>query len=163
MADVQVGRLSRGQQQRVAIARALVHDPPVLLLDEPDTGLDVAALAPLEELTTAGGRTVVLTTHNLSTGLRLGTRVAVLSRGRRAEPRTLVRPRTRSAHTGRPAARADGPLGAVSRQGHRQPGVHAAGRGHRATRVYRAVQPGGRPAAARPGARPGHAGVGGRW
>lgn len=82
MADVQVGRLSRGQQQRVAIARALVHDPPVLLLDEPDTGLDVAALGPLEELTTSGGRTVVLTTHNMATGLRLGTRVAVLSRGR---------------------------------------------------------------------------------
>jgi heme exporter protein A len=82
IADVQVGRLSRGQQQRVAIARALLHDPPVLLLDEPDTGLDVAAFRPLEELTTTGGRTVVLTTHNMSTGLRLGTRVAVLSRGR---------------------------------------------------------------------------------
>jgi heme exporter protein A len=82
MGDVQVGRLSRGQQQRVAIARALVHDPPVLLLDEPDTGLDLGAFGPLEELTTTGGRTVVLTTHNLATGLRLGTRVAVLSRGR---------------------------------------------------------------------------------
>jgi heme exporter protein A len=92
MADVQVGRLSRGQQQRVAIARALVHDPPVLLLDEPDTGLDVAALAPLEELTTAGGRTVVLTTHNLSTGLRLGTRVAVLSRGRLVHMDSSVSP-----------------------------------------------------------------------
>lgn len=82
VADVQVGRLSRGQQQRVAIARALLHDPPVLLLDEPDTGLDIAAFGPLEELTTSGERTVVLTTHNLSTGLRLGTRAAVLSRGR---------------------------------------------------------------------------------
>lgn len=82
VADVQVGRLSRGQQQRVAIARALLHDPPLLLLDEPDTGLDAGAFRPLEELTTSGGRTVVLTTHNLSTGLRLGTRAAVLSRGR---------------------------------------------------------------------------------
>ena len=92
MADVQVGRMSRGQQQRVAIARALVHDPPVLLLDEPDTGLDVAALGPLEELTTTGGRTVVLTTHNLSTGLRLGTRVAVLSRGRVAHMQSSITP-----------------------------------------------------------------------
>ena len=81
-AEVQVGRLSRGQQQRVAIARALLHDPPVLLLDEPDTGLDAGAFGPLEELTTSGERTVVLTTHNLSNGLRLGTRAAVLSRGR---------------------------------------------------------------------------------
>ena len=92
LADVQVGRMSRGQQQRVAIARALVHDPPVLLLDEPDTGLDVAALGPLEELTTSGGRTVVLTTHNLSTGLRLGTRVAVLSRGRVAHMQSSITP-----------------------------------------------------------------------
>jgi heme exporter protein A len=77
-----VGRLSRGQQQRVTIARALVHDPPVLLLDEPDTGLDLAAFGLLESLTTSGERGVVLTTHNLAAGLRLGTRVAVLSRGR---------------------------------------------------------------------------------
>jgi heme exporter protein A len=78
-----VGRLSRGQQQRVTIARALVHDPPLLLLDEPDTGLDLAAFGLLESLlTTSAERGVVLTTHNLTAGLRLGTRVAVLSRGR---------------------------------------------------------------------------------
>jgi heme exporter protein A len=83
LAGVQVGRLSRGQQQRVAIARALLHDPPVLLLDEPDTGLDPAAFALLEELTTArSDRTVVLTTHNLSAGLRIGTRAGILSHGR---------------------------------------------------------------------------------
>jgi heme exporter protein A len=81
LADERVGRLSRGQQQRVAIARALVHDPPVLLLDEPDTGLDLAAFALLEALTNRSGHAVVLTTHNLAAGLRLGTRVAVLSRG----------------------------------------------------------------------------------
>src|SRR5207248_7070776 len=83
LADERVGRLSRGQQQRVTIARALLHDPPVLLLDEPDTGLDLAAFGLLEQLIVAGGdRAVVLTTHNLATGLRLGTRAAVLSRGR---------------------------------------------------------------------------------
>jgi heme exporter protein A len=81
VADVPVGRLSRGQQQRITVARALLHDPPVLLLDEPDTGLDVAAFAFVEDLVTAPKRTVVLTTHNLSTGLRLGTRVAILARG----------------------------------------------------------------------------------
>jgi heme exporter protein A len=82
LADVPVGRLSRGQQQRVAIARALVHDPSVLLLDEPDTGLDVAAFGLLEDLMTATDRTVVITTHDLPNGLRLATRVAVLARGR---------------------------------------------------------------------------------
>jgi heme exporter protein A len=87
LADVQVGRLSRGQQQRVTIARALLHDPPVLLLDEPDTGLDVAAFALLEALLLQSQHTVVLTTHNLAAGLRLGTRAAVLARGHLVEER----------------------------------------------------------------------------
>jgi heme exporter protein A len=81
VADERVGRLSRGQQQRVAIARAVLHDPPVLLLDEPDTGLDVAAFALLEALITGADRTIVLTTHNVEAGARLATRAAVLSRG----------------------------------------------------------------------------------
>jgi ABC-type multidrug transport system ATPase subunit len=76
----------------VAIARALLHDPPVLLLDEPDTGLDLAAFGPLEELTTSGERTVVLTTHNLATGLRLGSRVAILSAGRVVHQQASVSP-----------------------------------------------------------------------
>lgn len=90
LADERVGRLSRGQQQRVTIARALLHDPPVLLLDEPDTGLDVAAFGLLEEL--IRHHTVVLTTHDLAHGLRLGTRVGVLSRGRLVHERTAVSP-----------------------------------------------------------------------
>jgi heme exporter protein A len=90
LADEPVGRLSRGQQQRVTIARALLHDPPVLLLDEPDAGLDVAAFALVEELTTAGKHTLVMTTHNLATGLRLGTRVGVLARGRLVHQQTGV-------------------------------------------------------------------------
>jgi ABC-type multidrug transport system ATPase subunit len=82
LAREHVGRMSRGQQQRVALARALVHDPPVLLLDEPDTGLDLGAFQLMEDLALRNGRTVVLTTHNLAAGLRLGSRVAVLARGR---------------------------------------------------------------------------------
>jgi len=85
LADTAVGKLSRGQQQRVTIARALMHDPPVLLLDEPDTGLDVAAFELIaEQITSEPERTVVLTTHNLASGLRLGTRVAVLAHGQLA-------------------------------------------------------------------------------
>jgi ABC-type multidrug transport system ATPase subunit len=90
LAGTRVGRLSRGQQQRVTIARALLHDPPVLLLDEPDTGLDVAAWRVLRELITEQPRTVVLTTHNLAGGLELGTRVAVLAHGRLVHQQSTV-------------------------------------------------------------------------
>lgn len=82
LADEQVGRMSRGQQQRIAIGRALLHRPRVLLLDEPETGLDVAAFGLLAELACEAERSVLLTTHNVAAGLRLGSRVVVLDRGR---------------------------------------------------------------------------------
>lgn len=82
LGDERLGRLSRGQQQRVALARALMHNPPVLLLDEPDTGLDQAAFRLLENLARSGGQTVLFATHNLATGLRLCSRVVVLAGGR---------------------------------------------------------------------------------
>lgn len=75
---------SRGMQQRLAIARAILHDPPVLLLDEPDTGLDQRAASLLGELLTAVGlsrRTVLMTTHNLERGLSLGNRTLILANG----------------------------------------------------------------------------------
>jgi heme exporter protein A len=83
--DDLVRTLSRGMQQRLAIARAILHDPPILLLDEPDTGLDQQAAARLRELLATvglGGRTVLMTTHNLERGLAVGDRVAILARGR---------------------------------------------------------------------------------
>jgi heme exporter protein A len=76
---------SRGMQQRLAIARAMLHDPPILLLDEPDTGLDQHAAAMLSDLMHEVGathRTVLMTTHNLERGLELGNRVAILADGR---------------------------------------------------------------------------------
>ncbi|UCC88943.1 MAG: heme ABC exporter ATP-binding protein CcmA [Anaerolineales bacterium] len=76
---------SRGMQQRLAIARAMLHDPPILLLDEPDTGLDQHAAAMLSNLLHEVGathRTVLMTTHNLERGLELGDRVAILAGGR---------------------------------------------------------------------------------
>jgi heme exporter protein A len=79
--DVEVGRLSRGQQQRVAIARAVVHDPPLLLLDEPDTGLDVAAFDLLTRLIRAGKHSLLMTTHDFAAGLALCTRVVVIAGG----------------------------------------------------------------------------------
>ncbi len=79
--DVRAGGLSRGQQQRLTIARALLHDPPILLLDEPDTGLDLAAFGLLHDLL-LGDRTILLTTHNLRQAARLCDRFALLNAGR---------------------------------------------------------------------------------
>lgn len=80
-----VGALSGGLRQRAAIAASLVHDPPVLLLDEPATGLDPLARDRLiVSLRALGGkgRTVLFTTHNLEDAARLADRVVLLSRGK---------------------------------------------------------------------------------
>jgi heme exporter protein A len=79
-----VRTFSRGMQQRLAIGRAVLHDPEVLLLDEPHTGLDQDASAMLDDVlrqVTARGRTVVMTSHDLSRAEDLAGRFDVLSRG----------------------------------------------------------------------------------
>ena len=76
---------SRGMQQRLAIARSILHNPPILLLDEPDTGLDQHAADMLGDLLRAvdvSQRTILMTTHNLERGLALGDRVVILARGK---------------------------------------------------------------------------------
>lgn len=88
--NVRAGSLSRGQQQRLTLARALLHDPPLLLLDEPDTGLDLAAFGLLESLLLGEERTVVLTTHNLRQAARLCDRYAILNSGRIVREGPLV-------------------------------------------------------------------------
>lgn len=83
----QVRHLSHGMRQRLALARALLHDPGVVLLDEPYSGLDPAAAAVLRGVLTElcdGRRTVVMVTHNLKEGLELATRVAIQLSGRLA-------------------------------------------------------------------------------
>jgi heme exporter protein A len=85
LAERRVGALSRGQAQRVAIARALIHDPALLLLDEPWTGLDPRAAQRLSERLAglhAAGRTLVLVSHDLARIAGLATRALVLVRGR---------------------------------------------------------------------------------
>ena len=81
-----VDSLSRGLQQRLAIARALLHEPRLLLLDEPDTGLDLPAFQILESLLAGGppGRTIVMATHNLQQAARVCRRGLVLVAGRLA-------------------------------------------------------------------------------
>ena len=84
-ASAPVRSLSRGLQQRVSIARAIVHEPRVVLLDEPYTGLDesgAAALTAALQSLMARGAALVLVTHNLGEGLALATHAAVMRRGR---------------------------------------------------------------------------------
>jgi heme exporter protein A len=79
-----VRTFSRGMQQRLAIGRAILHDPEVMLFDEPHTGLDQDACDMLDGLLrdVAGrGRTVVITSHDLARVENLATRFDVLSRG----------------------------------------------------------------------------------
>jgi heme exporter protein A len=76
---------SRGMQQRLSVARALLHDPELLLLDEPYTGLDQHASQVLAEVLEGlrdGVRTVIMTTHNLQEGLAGCDRAAILVEGR---------------------------------------------------------------------------------
>ncbi|MBN1311774.1 MAG: ABC transporter ATP-binding protein [Anaerolineae bacterium] len=84
-ADEQAGGYSKGMKQRLALARALLHEPELLFLDEPTTGLDPVASLYVRQLITHlskhKGRTVLLCTHNLVEAQRLCDRVAVLEHG----------------------------------------------------------------------------------
>jgi heme exporter protein A len=80
-----VRTFSRGMVQRLAIARAILHDPAIMLLDEPYTGLDLQAADMLREVLqdlVTSRRTVILTTHNLEQGLEMCDRAAILNRGK---------------------------------------------------------------------------------
>jgi heme exporter protein A len=79
-----VRQYSRGMQQRLAIGRAVLHDPEVLLFDEPHTGLDQDAAAMLDVVlrqVAARGRAVLMTSHDLLRASDLASRIDVLSRG----------------------------------------------------------------------------------
>ncbi len=96
-----VRTFSRGMQQRLAIGRALLHNPAVMMFDEPYTGLDPQAAEMLDQVLAEArraGRTILLTTHDLARALTLADRVAILARGmivfsgvcRELEPRSLT-------------------------------------------------------------------------
>lgn len=92
-----VRTFSRGMQQRLAIGRAVLHDPDVMLFDEPHTGLDQDACSMLDNVlqeVAARGRTVVMTSHDLARTADLASRFDVLSRGVIVESaqRTEVKP-----------------------------------------------------------------------
>jgi heme exporter protein A len=85
--DGLVREFSRGMRQRLAVARAFMHEPEILLLDEPFTALDDRAIAVLQSLLAdahALGRTIVMSTHQLKEALELATHVALIQRGQLA-------------------------------------------------------------------------------
>jgi ABC-2 type transport system ATP-binding protein len=85
-ADDLVERYSTGMRQRLALARALMHDPPLLVLDEPAAGLDPHAAAAMrrlfDRLHADRGRTIIMATHNMTDADRLCDLVGILDRGR---------------------------------------------------------------------------------
>jgi len=96
-ADRYCGKLSTGQRQRVSLARALVHDPSVLILDEPTLGLDVLSGQTIHEFIVAErarGKTILLSTHQMEEVDLLADRVGILRRGELAAegtPSQIVR------------------------------------------------------------------------
>ena len=84
VADSPVREFSRGMRQRLALGRVFLHEPDMLLLDEPFTSLDDRAIALLQELmreAKARGATIILSTHQLREALELATNVVLLRRG----------------------------------------------------------------------------------
>jgi ABC-2 type transport system ATP-binding protein len=94
---VPVSDLSRGMQQKVALAVALVHEPGLLLFDEPTLGLDVETAESVKDIireAAKAGRAVLLTTHVLTVAEELSDRVAIINHGRvvvQASPSELIR------------------------------------------------------------------------
>jgi heme exporter protein A len=90
--DQRIGTLSHGMKKRFSIARALLHNPAILLMDEPESGLDQEALGLLDAVVTDKTnplRTVLMTTHSLDRAIALGQRMAILANGRVAYQESL--------------------------------------------------------------------------
>lgn len=92
------GGFSKGMLQKVALAGALVHDPDLIILDEPLTGLDAGSARQVKDVLrakTAAGVTVIMTTHILEVAERMAERIGVISGGRLIAEGTLAELRTR--------------------------------------------------------------------
>jgi ABC-2 type transport system ATP-binding protein len=84
---------SRGMKQKVALAGALIHDPQLIMLDEPLTGIDAGVARQVKDLLNArvrAGATIILTTHILEVAERLADRIGIVDRGRLAAEGTLI-------------------------------------------------------------------------
>jgi len=91
--DELVGRFSRGMSQRLSLARALIHDPPILILDEPTTGLDISGKRDFYGWVKAfkeKGKTLLITSHDMEEIRTLSTSVGVLIEGQLIEKTTEI-------------------------------------------------------------------------
>ena len=124
-----IGELSKGFRQRVGLAQALIHEPPVLILDEPMSGLDPNQASEIRELIREIGRerTIILSTHNLAEVQVTCGRVLIISQGQLVADDT---PEELAARAGKPRF-----VATVRRNGHDDPDIHAAfaGIAHAAT------------------------------
>jgi ABC-2 type transport system ATP-binding protein len=79
-----IGKLSKGYRQRVGLAQAMIHDPEVLILDEPTIGLDPKQIIEIRELikSLAGDQTIILSTHILPEVMMICQRCLIIDRGR---------------------------------------------------------------------------------
>ena len=68
-------------QKRLSLARALIHDPSILIMDEPETGLDLEAIEILVDIVNNVRPSLIMTTHNVEFGFRLADQVGVISGG----------------------------------------------------------------------------------
>ena len=91
--DELVGRFSRGMSQRLSLARALIHDPPILILDEPTTGLDISGKRDFYGWVKSfkeKGKTILITSHDMEEIRTLSTSVGVLIEGQLIEKTTEI-------------------------------------------------------------------------
>jgi ABC-2 type transport system ATP-binding protein len=110
--DAFIDGLSRGMKQRLGIARAIIHDPPVLILDEPTAGLDPQARIDFKRLIndlSKGGKTILVTSHLLGDLQEICTSIAILEKGRLVKSGRLEKILEEGSATA-------GPPGAVAKQ-----------------------------------------------
>jgi ABC-2 type transport system ATP-binding protein len=94
---------SRGMKQKTALAGALIHDPQLLILDEPLTGLDAAVARQVKDLLqqrVKAGATVILTTHILEVAERMADRIGIIQNGKLAAQGTMAELRARTGESG---------------------------------------------------------------
>ena len=86
--DRKIGECSKGMQQRILLAQALIHDPELLIMDEPYSGLDPVGISQMRqyiEKLNAGGKTIIMTSHLIAESEKIASRAGILKDGRLAK------------------------------------------------------------------------------